>query len=56
MQKRKLRFVKRTPPAIGICEPCNAQFKSDKPAEDAKDEISAAFAMAVKKQIPMTTI
>jgi hypothetical protein len=28
MQKRKLRIVKQGPPAIGICERCNAQFKS----------------------------
>jgi hypothetical protein len=28
MAKRKLRIVKRTPPAIGVCERCNAQFKS----------------------------
>jgi ribosomal protein L37AE/L43A len=27
MQKRKLRIVKRSPPAIGVCERCNAQFK-----------------------------
>jgi hypothetical protein len=29
MQKRKLRIVKQTPLAIGICERCNAQFKGD---------------------------
>jgi tRNA(Ile2) C34 agmatinyltransferase TiaS len=29
MQKRKLRIVKQTPPAIGVCERCNAQFKGD---------------------------
>ena len=29
MQERKLRIVKRgPPPAIGICERCNARFKS----------------------------
>jgi ribosomal protein L37AE/L43A len=27
MAKRILRIVKRTPPAIGVCERCNAQFK-----------------------------
>ena len=27
MPKRKLRIVKQTPPAIGVCERCNAQFK-----------------------------
>jgi tRNA(Ile2) C34 agmatinyltransferase TiaS len=29
MQKRKLRIVKQTTPAIGVCERCNAQFKGD---------------------------
>jgi hypothetical protein len=28
MPKRNLRIVKHTHPAIGICERCNAQFKS----------------------------
>jgi hypothetical protein len=28
MQKRKLRIVQQSPPAIGICEGCNAQFRS----------------------------
>ena len=27
MPKRKLRIVKQTPSAIGMCERCNAQFK-----------------------------
>jgi len=27
MPKRKLRIVKQTSPAIGVCERCNAQFK-----------------------------
>jgi hypothetical protein len=31
MQKRKLRIVKQSPPAIGVCERCNAQFKSSLP-------------------------
>ncbi len=29
----KLRIVKRTLPAIGICESCNSRFKSSKPSE-----------------------
>jgi len=29
--QRKLRIVKNTPPVIGVCERCNAQFKSDRP-------------------------
>jgi hypothetical protein len=33
MQKRKLRIVKRTPVALGICERCNSQFHSSKTAE-----------------------
>ena len=28
MQKRKLGIVKQSPPAIGVCERCNAQFKN----------------------------
>jgi hypothetical protein len=32
MPKRRLRIVKEAPaPAIGICEHCNAQFKSSLP-------------------------
>jgi hypothetical protein len=35
MHKRKLRIVKESPPpAIGICERCNAQFESSLPAPD----------------------
>jgi hypothetical protein len=33
MLKRKLRIVKRTPPAIGVCECCNTRFKSIEPSE-----------------------
>jgi len=29
MPKRKLRIVKQSPPAIGVCERCNAQFKDE---------------------------
>jgi len=30
MAKRKLRIVKKSPPpAIGVCERCNAQFKGE---------------------------
>jgi hypothetical protein len=29
MQKRKLRIVKQSPPAIGVCERCNSQFKGE---------------------------
>ena len=29
MPKRKLRIVKQTPPALGICERCSSQFKGD---------------------------
>jgi hypothetical protein len=35
MAKRKPRIEKRTPPALGICERCNLQFKSDLPHPDA---------------------
>ena len=45
MAKRKLRIVKQTPPAIGICERCNDQFKSDKRSwREADAEIVLAFA------------
>jgi hypothetical protein len=27
MANRQLRIVKKTPPAIGVCERCTAQFK-----------------------------
>jgi hypothetical protein len=44
MQKRKLRIVKPPLPAIGVCERCNLQFKSEKRAQyDAVEEIKAAF-------------
>jgi hypothetical protein len=45
MSKRHLRIVKRAPPpGIGICERCNAQFKSDKPLEiDMLMELTEAF-------------
>jgi len=52
MPKRKLRIVKRTPPAIGICERCNAQFKSSKPfGDEAATEIGQAFAIHKCKPI-----
>jgi hypothetical protein len=41
MPKRKLRIVKRTPPAIGICERCNSQFKSN--LLDPQPDIAAQF-------------
>ena len=41
MQKRKLRIVKRTPPALGICERCNGQFKSSLSSPNA--DIQAQF-------------
>jgi hypothetical protein len=45
MPKRKLRIVKQTPPAIGVCERCNNQFKSDKRSwREADAEIVQAFA------------
>ena len=28
MGRRNLRIVKATPPAVGVCEGCNAMFKS----------------------------
>jgi hypothetical protein len=32
MTKRNLRIVRRSPPlVIGVCERCNAQFKSERP-------------------------
>lgn len=41
---RTLRIVKRTPIAIGICEHCNAQFKSQQAVEeDAEAEMKAQF-------------
>jgi len=42
MPKRQLRIVKKSPlPAIGVCERCNAQFKSSLPDADA--DIQAQF-------------
>jgi hypothetical protein len=42
MPKRKLRIVKiAPPPIIGVCERCNAQFKSSAPDTDA--DIAAQF-------------
>jgi hypothetical protein len=45
MPKRKLRFVKRYPrETIGVCEACNAQFKSYLPQQDkAEWEIKTRF-------------
>ena len=44
MQKRKLRIIKPPLPAIGICERCNARFKSSNPSQtDANEEIKIAF-------------
>jgi hypothetical protein len=45
MPKRSLRIVKKTAPAIGVCECCNVQFKSEKRAwNDADAELVQAFA------------
>jgi hypothetical protein len=42
MPARRLRIVKKSPPpAIGLCERCNAQFKSNVPNSTA--EIKALF-------------
>jgi hypothetical protein len=30
MDTRKLRMVKPSPPAIGVCQGCNSQFKTNK--------------------------
>jgi len=45
MPIRRLRIVKISPsPVIGICDCCNAEFKSDKhPGDDTEKEIAAAF-------------
>ena len=44
MDTRKLRIVKPPLPAIGVCEGCNSQFKSNKRTEDeVESEIRAAF-------------
>jgi len=43
MQKRKLRIVKKSPPpVIGVCERCNAQFKSSLSFGSA-DDIQTQF-------------
>ena len=34
MDTRKLRIVKPLLPAIGVCEGCNSQFKTNKRSED----------------------
>ncbi len=42
MPKRKLRIVKKSPPpAVGVCERCNSQFKSSLPYFEA--DIQAQF-------------
>jgi NMD protein affecting ribosome stability and mRNA decay len=44
MDTRRLRIVKPPLPAIGVCESCNSQFKSNKRSQDeAEIEIRAAF-------------
>jgi hypothetical protein len=44
MDTRKLRIVKPPLPAIGVCEACNSQFKSNKRSPDEVEiEIRAAF-------------
>jgi hypothetical protein len=44
MDTRKLRIVKPPLPAIGVCEACGSQFKSDERSQDeAEIEIRAAF-------------
>jgi len=42
MLNKRLRIVKKSPPpAIGVCERCNAQFKSSLPSPDS--DIQAQF-------------
>jgi hypothetical protein len=42
MPNRRLRIVKETPPpVIGVCERCNAQFKSSK--HDAAADVAAQY-------------
>jgi len=42
MPARRLRIVKKSPPpAIGVCERCNAQFKSS--ASDSELDIARRF-------------
>ena len=44
MDTRKLRIVEPPLPAIGVCEGCNSQVKSNKRSEDEVEaEIRAAF-------------
>jgi hypothetical protein len=44
MEKRNLRMVKTTPPASGVCEACNAVFKSHlHQAAQSKWEIQVQF-------------
>jgi hypothetical protein len=44
MDTRKLRIVKPPLPAIGVCEGCNSQFKSNERLQDEVEiEIRAAF-------------
>ena len=44
MASRKLRILKQTLPAIGICERCNSQFKFTGTTQiDAKSQIKSAF-------------
>jgi hypothetical protein len=46
MPERKLRIVRKSPPpVIGVCERCNAEFKSTELSwEDADAEIAEVFA------------
>jgi hypothetical protein len=51
MAKRKLRIVKSTPlPAIGVCERCNAQFKSSLP-DTAESDIAVQFDVHMCKRL-----
>jgi hypothetical protein len=44
MEKRNLRIVKTTPPASGVCDACNAVFKSHlHQAAQSKWEIQVQF-------------
>jgi hypothetical protein len=45
MPNRLLRIVKKAPPpAIGVCERCNTQFKSSQPlVDDVEAELRAQF-------------
>jgi hypothetical protein len=46
MPERKLRIVRKSPPpVIGVCERCNAEFKSTELSwDDADAEIAEVFA------------